>query len=74
MIDEKLIGFDEAKTILADDTSSKGRTFLERVDEKQWRIVLPGEMFHISHDTFKALANSHNIVGDPKESGKFFPA
>lgn len=73
MVDEKVIEFEEAKTILADDTNPKGVTFLENIDEKRWRIVLPGERFTISLDTLRELAQEHIIAAHPHRKETFLP-
>jgi len=70
----RTVGFDEAERILADDTSAKGQTFLERHGAKEWRIVLPGECFIITAETFNQLASEHVITADTKHAGKFVPA
>jgi|GEM_PF-4870777 hypothetical protein len=70
----RTVAFEEAKNILDDDTSAKGRTFLERYGEKEWRIVLPGECFIITVETFRELAREQLITADTQHAGKFVPA
>lgn len=74
MVDKKITDLEQAKTILADDTNSKGGGFLERVDEKHWRIVLPGEYFIITVETLHKLAGEHLITADRDQKEIFLPA
>jgi uncharacterized protein YaiE (UPF0345 family) len=70
----RTVGFDEAERILADDTSPKGQTFLQRHGSKDWQIVLPGEHFFITAETFKKLANEHVITAGPSGTNYFVPS
>ena len=67
------IVFEDAENILKDDSSPKGQTFLERHGAKEWRIVLPGECFIITAETFKQLASEQVITAGPNGT-HFFPS
>ena len=68
------IDFGHAATVLKDDASPKGQTYLERVDEKKWRIVLPGKSFFITAETLRKLAQEHIVTAHPDKKGIFLPA
>lgn len=73
MVHERVIDFEQATVILADDTSPKGMTFLESFDEKHWRIILPGEYFFITVSTLRKLAEEQKITANPDQKNLFYP-